>query len=89
MYTGVHADVCKKKYNSISSATVMGFFPVFKVVEVDLNIFSNKFRHNTMDYKGKRNLIVRRGQTFTMKVTLDQPFDKDNDVIRLQLAMGE
>ncbi|XP_065575460.1 annulin-like [Artemia franciscana] len=61
---------------------------LLKVTSVNLNISENGKSHETWNYdwmeKGKDSrLIIRRGQSFTLTVSISRPFDSKKDIISL------
>ncbi|KAK2723384.1 hypothetical protein QYM36_001898 [Artemia franciscana] len=61
---------------------------LLKVASVNLNISENGKSHETWNYdwmeKGKDSrLIIRRGQSFTLTVSISRPFDSKKDIISL------
>ncbi|KAK7889583.1 hypothetical protein WMY93_025143 [Mugilogobius chulae] len=63
---------------------------VLRVTSIDLlkdKSGQNRTEHRTQDYQSK-NLIIRRGQTFQMWITLSRPFDHSTDKLHLELKIG-
>ncbi|XP_072164765.1 hemocyte protein-glutamine gamma-glutamyltransferase-like [Diadema setosum] len=65
--------------------------PSLKVTGVDLNVLSNGFLHYTSEYEFDDNrnneLIVRRGQEFTIKVELNREYKPKRETLILQFAL--
>ena len=59
-----------------------------KITKVDLKIEANREDHHTSEYAHK-GLILRRGQTFELEIEVNNPWNKSDDQLRLQYAMGE
>ncbi|KAJ0032221.1 hypothetical protein NQD34_002302 [Periophthalmus magnuspinnatus] len=63
---------------------------VLKVTSIDLlkgKSRQNHMAHRTQLYQSK-DLIIRRGQTFQMWITLSRPYDHNTDKIHLELKIG-
>uniref|UniRef100_A0A6Q2XYG9 Protein-glutamine gamma-glutamyltransferase 2 n=1 Tax=Esox lucius TaxID=8010 RepID=A0A6Q2XYG9_ESOLU len=63
------------------------FLPFEDVVKVDLNCEKNNRAHNTIDISASR-LIVRRGQSFLVRLELRGPFRPTTDVLELTVETG-
>ncbi|KAJ8303644.1 hypothetical protein KUTeg_020040 [Tegillarca granosa] len=59
-----------------------------KVSKVDLDLKPNRCAHHTRDYD-QQDLILRRGQKFTLTVTFDREVKTDMDCIVLQFVTGD
>lgn len=60
---------------------------VLKVTSIDLMKDSNHSEHRTHLYQSE-HLIIRRGQSFQMWITLSRPFDPSSDKLHLELKIG-
>lgn len=69
----------------LSVSVIFLFFPVFK--GVGLNYEINNTEHHTKKLS-KDQLIVRRGQPFTVKVELTQPFNPDLYTLTITAETG-
>ncbi|KAL3860744.1 hypothetical protein ACJMK2_010819 [Sinanodonta woodiana] len=66
-----------------------------KVASVNLNIADNTKEHHTNEYDitedlpgQKRQLVVRRGQSFTITLEFDRDYDESRDDLRLVFQFG-
>ena len=58
------------------------------IQRIDLNANANRQAHRTSTY-GNKNLIVRRGEAFTVDVTFNKQYKKDSDTLYVQLTTGK
>lgn len=56
-------------------------------VEVDLQIEANNEEHHTSDISVEQ-LVLRRGQSFNLTITLAQPFDQNRDPLNMSAETG-
>uniref|UniRef100_A0A8C6SMZ1 Protein-glutamine gamma-glutamyltransferase K n=1 Tax=Neogobius melanostomus TaxID=47308 RepID=A0A8C6SMZ1_9GOBI len=64
--------------------------PVLRVTSIDLmkaKSGQNRKEHNTDKFQSE-DLIIRRGQTFQMWITLSRPFNTSTDKLHLELKTG-
>lgn len=67
------------------------------VINVDLNIPKNTEEHHTdqfeitdkLDGDNRENLVIRRGQKFTIKIEFNREYYKDKDDLRLVFQFGK
>ena len=68
--------------------------------KVDYMVESNVRKHHTDEYEicedrtvnGQQvpaQLVVRRGETFDVKLTFNRPYDSDEDLIKVVFEIGE
>ncbi|XP_074644521.1 coagulation factor XIII A chain-like [Tubulanus polymorphus] len=58
---------------------------LMKTIHVDLHVAENRTAHHTSEYE-LENLIIRRGQSFSLTTTFDRDFDKTKDKVILQFV---
>ena len=59
-----------------------------KAYGLDLHIDDNRKAHHT-EYYEQNDLIVRRGQEFSLSIRFNRQYAKDQDKVILQLPFGE
>ncbi|XP_070537091.1 protein-glutamine gamma-glutamyltransferase K-like [Ptychodera flava] len=59
-----------------------------KITNVDTKLLKNRLAHHTHEYE-VQNLIIRRGQSFSIEVTFNRPYAEDVDKIIMELTVGE
>ncbi|KAJ8031450.1 Protein-glutamine gamma-glutamyltransferase K [Holothuria leucospilota] len=89
LYGGRRYDVTKYFLeNPISPEAPPASSGQLKVENVDLKISENRTAHRTDKYEVS-DLILRRGQEFTIDLKLSRPFKKSEDVIGVEFRTGE
>uniref|UniRef100_A0AAQ4PXC9 Transglutaminase N-terminal domain-containing protein n=1 Tax=Gasterosteus aculeatus aculeatus TaxID=481459 RepID=A0AAQ4PXC9_GASAC len=65
-----------------------GLQGVCSISDIESQSGANRREHHTDRFQSE-NLVIRRGQTFQMWITLSRPFRQDADKLHLELKTGQ